>query len=306
MKNLNKTIEMIEKLVNKRVKKGERDIAKRYAVLLNEIRKELAKIYEAYEVDGKLTYAEMAKYDRLKKFLERVNALLSSQYKDLKKTIFAILGESYLDGYYLTAWAVETDTLSRLNYSAVKPEVITTMIENPISGLTLSQTLAKNRTAIITTIQQEITLGLVRGETYKQMVTRLKGALENDVVKSMRIVRTESKRARETSRHDAAEHATKNGVIMQKTWNSVGDERVRHSKKANHRLLHGKTIPIDQDFQQGRGKGKGPSMMGAPEHDIDERCFLTYSVVKIEKVNAPELENMAFETWKKERLKSSK
>ena len=136
MSNLNKTNEMIERIVNRRVKKGEREIVKRYAILLNDIRKELAKLYEKYEVNGKLTYAEMAKYDRLRKFMEYISWLLGSTYKDIKKIVYDILGESYLDGYYLTAWAVETDTLSRLAYSAVPASTITAMIENPITGLT--------------------------------------------------------------------------------------------------------------------------------------------------------------------------
>ena len=161
MANLDKINELIEKLVNKLVKTREREIVKRYALLLSEIRHELAKLYEKYEIGGKLTYAEMAKYDRLRKFIEYIDYLLTIAYKDVRKTVYDVLGESYLDGYYLTAWAVETDTLSRLSYSAVRPEVITAMIENPITGLTLSQRLEKNRAAIIYTIQQEITQGLV-------------------------------------------------------------------------------------------------------------------------------------------------
>jgi SPP1 gp7 family putative phage head morphogenesis protein len=299
MKNLNKTAEMIEKLVNKRVKKGERDIVKRYALLLNDVRKELAKLYEKYEIDGKLTFAEMAKYDRLRKFMEYISWLLGVVYKDVKKVIYDILGESYLDGYYLTAWAVETDTLSRLSYSAVRPETITAAIENPITGLTLSQRLEKNRAAIIYTIQQEVTQGLVKGESYKQMAKRLKSALEGDTVKAMRIVRTEAHRVMESSKHDAAEHAHKNGVIMLKEWNSMKDQRVRD----RHKKLEGKKIPVDVEFRIGNDRAKAPGLFSRPENSINCRCFLTYSVERIEKVDAKELEDMAFEQWMKERLK---
>ena len=209
------------------------------------------------------------------------------------------LGESYLDGYYLTAWAVETDTLSRLSYSAVRPEVITAMIENPISGLTLSQRLEKNRANIIYTIQQEITQGLVQGETYKQMAKRIKGALENDTVKAMRIVRTEAHRVVESGKHDAAEHAHRNGVIMLKEWNSMHDQRVRD----RHKHLDGTKIPVDEEFKIGNDRAKAPGLFARPENSINCRCFLTYSVERIEKVDAKELEGMAFEQWKKERLK---
>jgi hypothetical protein len=313
MSNLNKSAEQINRALSQRLKKSDREIAKRYANTLNEIRQALSKIYEKYEINGKLTYAEMARYDRLRRFLREINRLLSINYKSLKSVIYDVLGESYLDGYYLTAWAVETDTLSRLAYSTVASEVILAMIENPISGLTLSDRLEKNRANIIYTIQQEITQGLVKGETYGQMANRIKGALEGDTVKAMRIVRTEAHRASESGKLDSAIHAHKNGVIMIKEWNTMQDERVRPGRgigkkdakhAADHRMLDGKKIPVDENFKGKLGEGPAPGQMGAAGEDINCRCFLTYSVEKIQKPDAKELENMTFERWKKERLRN--
>jgi hypothetical protein len=313
MSNLNKSAEEINRALGQRLQKSDREIARRYANTLNEIRQALSKIYEKYEIGGVLTYAEMARYDRLKRFLREINRLLSINYKSLKSVIYDVLGESYLDGYYLTAWAVETDTLSRLAYSTVASEVILAMIENPISGLTLSDRLEKNRANIIYTIQQEITQGLVKGETYGKMVNRIKGALEGDTVKAMRIVRTEAHRASESGKLDSAIHASKNGVIMLKEWNTMQDERVRPGRgigkkdakhAADHRMLDGKKIPVDQNFKGKLGEGPAPGQMGAAGEDINCRCFITYSVEKIQKPDAKELENMTFEQWKKERLKN--
>jgi uncharacterized protein with gpF-like domain len=303
MSNLDKTTEQLEKLLDERIEGSEREIAKQYAVLLSEVKKEIAKLYEQYEKDGALTYAEMAKYDRLNKFLTYINQLLTKNYQGLKMAIYAVLGEIYTNAYYQIAWSIETDSLSRLAYSSVTPETITKMIENPIAGLTLSQTLEKNRSNIVYKIQQEVTQGLVKGESYRNMAKRLTNALEGDVRKAVRIAHTEAHRVQESAKHDSVEHANRNGVIMNKKWNSVGDERVRHEKNANHRKLNGTKIPVDQDFKQGRGKGKGPGMMMAPEHDIYDRCFLTYSIEKIEKPDAKELEGMAFDMWKEERLR---
>ncbi|MED5050652.1 phage minor head protein [Anoxybacillus rupiensis] len=297
--NLDKINELIEQFANKLVKQSEWEIVKRYATLLTEIRLELAKLYEKYEIDGKLTYAEMAKYDRLRKFIEYIDHLLTVAYKDVKKTIYDVLAILYEEGYYYTAWAIETDTLSRLAYSAVPASTITAMIENPITGLTLSQRLEKNRAAIIYTIQQEITQGLVQGESYKKMATRLKTALEGDTVKAMRIVRTEAHRVVESSKHDAAEHAHKNGVIMVKEWNSMQDQRVRD----RHEKLDGVKIPVDEEFKIGSDRAKAPGLFSLPQNSINCRCYLSFSVERIEKVDAKELEGMAFETWKKERLK---
>lgn len=298
-KNLEGLQKLLNTLLDQRVKVAERRVAKRYASLLNEVRTETAKIYEQYESASTLTYADMAKFNRLSKFLDRVNDLLDLNYKDLKSVLYDTLEDTYEQGFYRTAWAIETDTLSRLRYMPVTLDTVETMIENPISGLTLSKRLEKNRASIIYSIQQEVTQGLVKGESYRTMVKRLKKSLEGDAVKSMRIVRTEAHRSMETSKHDSAAHANKNGVKMLKEWNSLEDQRVRDA----HDILNGEQIPVTENFKSTTGsKGQGPGMMGSARDDINCRCFLTYKVASIERVDAKELENVTFEDWKKERL----
>lgn len=298
MSNLNKTPEQINRAVGQLVKKAERAIAKRYANTLNQVRAELAKYFEKYERGGVLTYEEMARYDRLNRFIKYLDELLAKNHSELKTIIYDVLGESYKDGFYMTAWAVETDALSRLAYSAIKPDGILRMIENPISGLTLSQRLEKHRSEVVWKVQQEVTQGLVKGETYGTMSKRLKETFEGDAVKSMRVVRTETHRAIEQAKHDSAAHATRNGVIMMKEWASSQDERVRSS----HQHLDGTKIQMDENFKGKYGSGPAPGQLGHPAEDINCRCVLYYSIESIQKPDAKELENMAFEEWKEERL----
>lgn len=306
MSNLDETAKQIEKLLDKRLDESEKAITKRYALLLDEIRKELGKLYEKYETNGLLTYAEMAKYDRLNKFLTYVNGLLALNYKDVKKTIYEVLESVYKEGYYRNAWAIETDSLSKLAYAAVTPETVTAMIENPIAGLTLSEVLEKNRIHIIYTIQREVTQGLVHGESYRTMAKRLSETLEGDKNKAIRIVRTESHRVSEASKLDSAVHATKNGVVMLKEWGTMQDSRVRKpsgKSKANHRMLDGKTLPIHENFKGKLGEGPAPGQLGHSSEDINCRCVLFYKIDRIDKRDAKELENMTFETWQNERMR---
>lgn len=303
--NLEKVFERINRAIGQKVAKGEREVARRYAKTLAEIRALTAEFYERYEQGGILTYEEMAKFDRLRKYQKEVTGMLGRLYKDLLRIITEILGGVYEEGYYLTAWAIETDVKAKLAYSSVTSETILAMVNNPISGLTLKQRLEKNRADIISRIQQEVTQGLVRGDTYSTMAKRLKGSLEGDATKATRIVRTEAHRAQESAKHDAAVHANKQGVIMLKEWNSLEDERVRHKLTANHRALNGKKVPVDELFKQGTGKGPGPGLMGSPEHDINCRCFLTYTVDRVDKPQHDFLQDMPFEQWSKERIKKA-
>jgi uncharacterized protein with gpF-like domain len=181
------------------------------------------------------------------------------------------------------------------------------MLNNPVAGLTLNHRLERQRANIIYQIQQQVTQGLQSNETYSKMAKRLKTELEGDAVKAMRIVRTEGHRVQESAKHDAADHANNNGVVMMKQWNSLEDERVRHRpiNKADHRKLDNKKSGMDGLFDDGLSKGLAPGQLPAAASSINCRCFLTYSIERIEKPQHEELENMAFDKWKKERLKTT-
>lgn len=302
MANFDDKLKTINRRIGQKVNKGEREVARRYAKALTEIRAMMAEQYEKYEINGELSYREMLKHDRLKKFMREVNFLLRTNYGDIYKIINELLGDSYVEGYYMTAWAVETSSKTKIGYSTVRPETLAAMLDNPIAGLTLTERLELYRTQIIYNIQQQVTQGLQKNEPYSKMAKRLKKSLEGDAVKAMRIVRTEGHRVQESAKHDAVEHANNSGVVMVKTWNTMEDSRVRR-EKADHKRLNNKTIPIDEEFSDGLGEGKTPGQLGEAGSDINCRCFLTYSIEKIEKRKYNEIEEYTFERWKSERLK---
>lgn len=303
--NLKKVGHMINRRIGQKIDAGERDVAKKYAQVLTEIRSKMANAYEKWEVDGKLTWAEMAKFDRLNKMMADFEYLLKTHYKDLSKQMPDILADVYQEGYALTAWAVETDTQALLNYSSATTAQIEAMAAAPVAGLTLVQTLERNRSAIIYTIRQEVVQGFVKGETYSTMAKRLKTSLEGDAVKAMRIVRTEGHRYQESAKHDAVVYAEQQGVVMAKTWNSSEDSRVRRKpkNKADHKKLNEKTIAMDEDFEDGLGRGPAPGSLGMAGSDINCRCFLTYEVIRVEKKQHDHLEDMTLEEWQNKRLK---
>jgi hypothetical protein len=267
----------------------------------------MAKQYEQFEKDGKLNLQEMLKFDRLKKLNQRMEHILSAHYKDFGSTLFKAMGETYKEGYYLTGHAMEMHIKKKIGYRAVRPETFKAMLDNPVNGLTLNQRLQQRRAYIIAQIQRQITLGLQNNESYSTMAKRLKGELEGDAIKAMRIVRTEGHRVQESAKHDAMDVADKNGVIMLKQWNTLEDERVRPEKGkggiANHRKLNNKKIPMNQLFDDGLSKGPAPGQLPAAASSINCRCFLTYSVDRLEKKDLKDIERVTFDQWKKENIK---
>jgi len=298
-------MQRINRRIGQLVSQGERQVARQYASVLLEIRAILSTQFESFEQDGKLTLEEMLKHSRLTKMMDEINYLLRTHYRDIAGMMERILGETYLDGYYMTAWAIESEVKTQLAYTAIRPESLTAMLANPVAGLTLNARLEMQRARIIYEIQQQVTQGLRKNETYSTMAKRLKKELEGDAVKAMRIVRTEGHRVQESAKHDAADHANNNGVVMMKQWNTQEDERVRNKKKgdkADHKKLNNKKVAMDGTFNDGLSEGKAPGQLGAAASDINCRCFLTYSVEKVAKTDKAAVEAIAFDRWKKERL----
>lgn len=292
----------IEKSINRSIgqqlKGTEREVAKSYAKTLNEIRSMIGELYEKYSRDGILSYSDMVKYDRLNKFMSEIDSRVKFNYRTIYQAIYKALGWTYQETWDLSAWAIEADAKANLGYGTASAETLEAMINNPVKGLTLKATLEKYRADIIYTIQQQITQGLAKGETYRSMVDRIKPAVSGDAAKAMRIVRTEAHRVKESAKVEAAQHAHNQGVIMTKTWRSSQDDRVRRTSKANHRKLDGVTLPVNEDFKQGRGKGPGPGSMGEAAQDINCRCFLTYSVEMVGETPQDYDGASSFHEWK--------
>lgn len=298
---IDKANERINRSIGQRVKKGEREIARRYAQALNEVREALGRIYASYEQDGKLTWEEMTKFDRLQRLFQEIDFVLARGYRDLYPIIADIVGGSYADAYDLTAWAIESG--AGVPQVAASAAAVQAAIEAPIDKLTLNQRLQRNRGAILAKIREEMTIGLVRGSSYREMVDRIKPALENDTTKAWRVVRTETHRVQEGAKHDAVTYADTTGVKMTKTWRTSKDQRVRRRPRdeADHKMLDGKTIPADKDFVGAKGKGPAPGHLNHPAEDINCRCWLKYEIARVERKPYNSIETATFDKWRQER-----
>ena len=114
----------MQKQLERILKEKDKSITSSYARVLNGLRTELAELYEKYEKEGKLSYTEMARHTRLKQFFLHIGEILSGCTNHTRDVLEELCGETYLEGFYRTAWAIESEALSTLGYSAVAPAVI--------------------------------------------------------------------------------------------------------------------------------------------------------------------------------------
>ena len=298
MTNLEKYLHQLRRIEEHREATSEKEIRKIYKSILKDLQNYLTQIYMSYGEDDALTYGVLAAAGMDARFLEEVERRINGITPQVSTEINKTVNDTYEACYNGMRTAVEKasgnrETLQQAfsTVKAVTPDIIKQAVNNPVSGLTLSDTLEKHRKDIIYDIKKNIGVGLMNGDRYTTMARRISDSLDGDYRKSIRIVRTEAHRVRESGYNDAAtaiNGALKNGktgYVMAKTWKTMSDERVRplrqKRKTYNHVEMDGVTIPQDELFELPSGaKCMCPGKTGVAGEDINCRCIVVYDLVK--------------------------
>lgn len=270
----------LNKEVNKIISNSEKDIVKGYKKSLDLIKKEIAKLYEKYSIDGRLTESEMQKYDRILKLERDLAKMITEMYKENDKVINASLRKTFLDTSKSVVTIVDKDIGKRLP-SITKSFDVTKTVNKKMAGLHWKDRTAKYRSDLIYSIGKSVKEGIAQGDTYKSMAERLVKSMNIDISKATTIARTEASRVMNQAQKETLDNVNKAGVKMMKTWNSVSDERVRD----NHSIMDGTTIPYEDDFVLPSGfSGPGPKLLDDDgSESINCRCFLSISFEEVKK-----------------------
>ena len=291
MIDLSKYAEQLEKLTDKELEALEKEILKLYDELRKSNMQQLSDAFAKYEIDGQLTYSEMARYNRLESLMKSLEEQITQSQKLYKSILFTALGNILFDSYLHQSWSLGTEVnedVIPIKKLTMKDQMVNSAITNPVAGLTLNEILERHRREIIWNVRQETTRAIVRGSTYRGMVDVLTTVLEGDRNKAIRIARTESHRARETGSLEYARQLQANDIKTTKKWVTMKDSRVRKTRRANHQKMNGVTVDLEELFNLGDGKQTmAPGQSGYAEHDINCRCILVYQVDYIRQETPP-------------------
>lgn len=263
----------IDQIAERMTDETQKEIIRNYRASLKAIKQQMADLYERYEKNGILTYAEMARYNRIDGMFKGINKELYTLTGTNMRQTKRLASDVFQESYYRTAFVFEEAMQANLSFSLIDPKVIQASVENPISGLTLNETLQKNRVNIIRDIKQTVTQGLIQGSSYKKMADRLTTTFEGDAVKANRVVRTEAHRNKEAGSLAAAKHAKDLGVEFEVIWIAILDDRTRDQ----HGAMDGQIATNKTDgtwefvFPDGL-KTPAPGMSGYAHQDINCRC----------------------------------
>lgn len=253
----------------------EKSLLQQYKKALDEIRGILGFFYAKFSNGDELTMQEMNRYNRLRDMENQLIAVLE-KLSGIKETkIYETMSEVYAESFYRTAYALEQGVGITLSYTLLNERAIRKAILLPIDKLTLTQRLKHHRKQITETIRKELTQGLIQGESYSKMANRIKGVLDGDAAKAIRVVRTEAARAQNEGYYESYQHASDQGVDMVLRWLATLDRRTRVS----HQMMDGKKVKFGEDFDVNGHKAKKPHDPRLPAAQVVNcRCTTTTEI----------------------------
>lgn len=239
-----------------------------YKKSLEQIKNDISKIYIKHSKDGILTYLEMQNYGRLKLLQNSINKEIYRLYKQIGVNLESYLVDVFNLNYIYTRFEFENNIDLKLNYSLIPTEQVIATIQLPISGLTLDETLNKNRDAFILAVKSALVQGIIQGKDLSRVAEDIKEKFDIDTNKATTIVRTETTRARNAGTETVYNKALEKGAAFKKVWMATLDNRTRHQ----HQELDGKTADKNGYFNYKGHKTLYPAGFGIAALDVNCRC----------------------------------
>src|ERR1035437_6980850 len=217
LKNLYKST---NNTTNKLVNKVNQDLIRLYKSALSDIRNEISKLYENMGED--ISLASAHRMNGLFNTEDSINGILKELNNDSYEVIKDSLSTVY-DFNYKQLPSVIKEINAGAVFGKVNEEVVKKSIENPLYYL------EKNTKLTNTTIREELTKGLIKGEPYSKTAKAITERVNVSYSNANRIVRTESHRIQGEARFDAYDDtrlaAEDLGLGLVQVWMTIIDGR---------------------------------------------------------------------------------
>lgn len=241
-------IQTAYKEVLKKQDRYERRIQLALRDALIKIQGEMKAMYDKWAVNGKLTYAETAKYNRYASMESNILSILDPVLKENIKEIKKLLPEQYNESFYRTAWAIDNASGLRLDWGPVNKNMVMELfsIDN-VKNKEMAEALYNYTIEARKKIRQALMSGMTIGKSFDEMSKDLKKAINVISYKALMIARTEGM--------TAINHGTNDGYIKAKAKGIEGDVVWSATKDGRTRDTHG---AMDGKIQQEDGLFDGP------------------------------------------------
>jgi len=250
-----------------RLQAYEKAVVANYRQALRNIRQTIGRLYEKYAVNGKLTYAEMSKYNRLSALEKQIQEdILPSIAKNqgIYKNMPPI---EYEEAFYRYGWSIDQQLGASLKWGVLNENAVKAAVANPMNNIAVRRLRVNG----IERIRSAVTQGLIRGDSYPNMMKGLRQSVNSTAKDALRIVRTEGQRAQVMGQEANYKDARGMGVEVVDIWDATLDGRTRE----DHGALDGQ----EAHYRSGQpywntsvGEIRGPLQSGYASFDINCRC----------------------------------
>lgn len=248
----------------------ERQVIKTLTNTLYTINGYMADIYDKYAVNGKLSNAEMTKYNRYASMEKEIFAQIDEATKENLKTIDRMIPDQYNESFFNYAWAMDNANGVRINYGLINKDILIELNTNPFL------VSAKQRYALAgkTQLRNALNTGLPLGKSYTQMTNDMRAAVNRLKFEITRMLRTEGQAVVNAGQSDLYTRAQEKGIKGKQVWDATLDGRTRQT----HQQMDGVAKSTD-GFYHGALKAKYPAWYGLPAGErIQCRCTERFEV----------------------------
>ena len=168
-----------DKLLEKDIKKIEKKLLKLFKATRKEVLNELKIIYADIES------TEYAKY-QIDSLLASINKAIDNLYNQNEKEIIDGLKDIYIEMDKQASIDLEA------SFNTINDRLIEEAIKTNWSGLSFSERIWEHRRKLALTLKEELSKGLIRGDSLQDISRIMADKLNNSYSNAMRLVRTES------------------------------------------------------------------------------------------------------------------
>ena len=306
------------KLVDKELRKLERELAKEYAKAQKEMQDKLDRRLKTFEaLDGKKKkFLEQGKisqkeYDKWKKgqllqsgwMKSMIDKYSSEQMKLNKKSADKIndrLQKVYADSYNFGTYQVEKNTGISTSFTLFNKNTVKRLLNddpNLLPEVEIDESKDKRWNKQM--MRSALTQGVLQGDGAKGIAKRLSDVTNMDKVSAIRNARTMTTGAENAGKLDSYYRAREMGIPVKKMWQSTIDERTRTS----HRHLDGEVRELEEAFSNGL-QYPGDVDSGVSGTEIYNcRCNLSMQISGFERDMTDlsrnnKLGDMSYDEWK--------
>lgn len=262
----------------------EQEIIKAYGTAIYKTRKELKTLYNKYSKNGKLSNAELSKYNRLSGIQNQIERILNKETSGIGPMIDKLTSIQREESFYRHGYAIDQGGTIGLNWGQFNEDAIKSSVNNKLSKISATDLLEEAKPKFLNQIRNEISLSTIRGDSYAKLTQRIEQILGVSVIggkdaiykgvgiaaRALRIARTEGQRALVEGQLASYKRAEEIGCEIDEIWDATLDGKTRPE--------HGELDGQAKDLEKGGwlvpsiGIVTGPLQSGVASFDINCRC----------------------------------